>query len=382
MAAGLEITDNMGFFGELPWHGLGQAIPDGLSAQQAGELVNILWEVERRAVYQQRGDEYQVIPDSYAVTRCDTDDVLGIVGARYRCQQNTELAGIADSIMQADGASVETCGTLRGGKTVWFLMRCPRADFSVRNAGDSVETYMLVVSSHDGSMPTMIFFTSVRVVCNNTLTGALRGRSKGGTIKVRHTIGQNDRLQAAKAVIQQFDTYNLKFAELARRMADTPFSRESMAALAMQLVAAPAMKKILGKQPKKGKVEAARVQTVGANILDEILSETKNQNAHVGVEVPDDLLSTRAKNGIATLDQLFSAAERGNEGDSAWDALNAVTDYADHFQTRKTTDKSSVGENRASASWFGSGARMKRSALDLILADCASDGINEVANTM
>ena len=382
MSHELTLTDNMGFFGALPWHGLGQAIPDGLSAQEAGELVQILWEVERRAVYQERDGKYIAIPDSYAVTRCDTEDVLGIVGARYRCQQNTELASIADSIMQADGASVETCGTLRGGKTVWFLMRCPRADFSVRGGSDRVETYMLVVSSHDGSMPTMIFFTSVRVVCNNTLTGALRGRSKNGTIKVRHTAKQNDRLQAAKAVIAQFDNYNAKFAELARRMADTKFSRESMTVLATQLVAEAALKKILGKQTKKGKTDTAHKQVVGANILDEILSETKNQNMHVGVEVPDELLSPRAQRTIATFDQLFCSAERGNQGESAWDALNAVTDYSDHFQTRKNTENSSSLENRASASWFGAGATMKRKALDLILADCASDGLNEVANKL
>lgn len=74
-------------------------------------------------------------------------------------------------------------GSLIGGKRFWALAETGnKADIV---GGDEVGGYLLLTTSVDGTMSTQARFTSIRVVCNNTLTVALAGNAKRA-VKMTH----------------------------------------------------------------------------------------------------------------------------------------------------------------------------------------------------
>jgi phage/plasmid-like protein (TIGR03299 family) len=47
--------------------------------------------------------------------------------------------------------------------------------------------YILLATACDGTLATTAQFTSIRVVCNNTLAIALKGQNSAGVVKVPHS---------------------------------------------------------------------------------------------------------------------------------------------------------------------------------------------------
>ncbi len=79
---------------------------------------------------------------------------------------------------------LETAGVLKGGgRKFWALARSGWR--SALKGQDQVNAYLLLATSCDGSLATVATPTSVRVVCNNTLTIAVDGISQG--VKVSHS---------------------------------------------------------------------------------------------------------------------------------------------------------------------------------------------------
>lgn len=78
---------------------------------------------------------------------------------------------------------METAGVLRDGEKIWGLAKVNDGVEIVD--GDVIKPYLLLATSYDGSLATTARFTSIRVVCNNTLQMA-RADNKSGVVKVRH----------------------------------------------------------------------------------------------------------------------------------------------------------------------------------------------------
>ena len=52
---------------------------------------------------------------------------------------------------------------------------------------------------------------------------------------------------------------------------------------------------------------------------------------------------------------------------TTWTALNAVTEYVDHYRSTRGKSATDRASNRLESAWFGSGARLKERAWDLAL---------------
>ena len=94
-------------------------------------------------------------------------------------------------------AIIESAGALNDGKRVFITLKMSDAIMAKR--GDTINQYIVIANSHDGSLAITALVTNVRVVCNNTLTAAMQGAKD--TIKVRHTVSQKDRLQQALRIL-------------------------------------------------------------------------------------------------------------------------------------------------------------------------------------
>ena len=117
----------------------------------------------------------------------------------------------------AAGFTLETAGTLFGGKRFWALAAIGETA-SIADAADKMKGYLLLSTSCDGTMATEARYTTVRVVCNNTLSAA---RTSGAKVRVTHRSTFNaDSVKKELGV----DCAHVRFASTMadmRRLADT-----------------------------------------------------------------------------------------------------------------------------------------------------------------
>jgi phage/plasmid-like protein (TIGR03299 family) len=201
--------------GEVPWHGIG-AVLDGVpSSAVAVRAAKLDWTVTQTAVHA-ASHGARPIPGFKANVRSDTGEVLGIVSDRYRIAQNRDVFAFADELIGTDQAkcTYETAGSLWNGRRVFMLVNMPRG----RIVGDVYRPYLCVSNAHDGSAPLQVFLTGIRVVCNNTLSAALR--TAGRKISIRHLGSMDQRkhealrtMGAASAYFRELEAFAGELAE-------------------------------------------------------------------------------------------------------------------------------------------------------------------------
>lgn len=309
---------SMMYAGDVPWHRLGTRLDSPATAQEAMEAAQLDYEVNLAGM---TTDEGIPVPGKKAVVRSDTHDVLGVVGDRYQPIQNAECFSFLDAVVADGSLRYETAGALRKGEKVWMLAKLP-GHIRVRHSEDISEKYLLLSNSHDGSSALRLHFTSVRVVCANTLTMADReGRGEG--ITIRHQGNLVAKIRQAREVLgiaaRYFDDLSGQFDLLARH------------------------------HPSYAQV-SAYFKAVYPD--------------------PEDGSPTRAQN---VRNELFRLFESGKGQDipeiklTSWAALNAVTEYVDHFRPTRAKSDFDRAANRLESSWFGTGSHLKQHAFNLAL---------------
>lgn len=143
-------------------------------------------------------------------------DVLSIVGSRYKVLQNEELFAFGDNILHG-GAEWETGGSIKKGRQVFGSLVLPR-EFTLDPSGaaDKTTLYLVVSTSHDGSLAVQAMVTPVRVVCQNTLNIAVSGARQ--SFKIRHTSTVGGKVQAAREALNltydYFDNFEAQAQQL------------------------------------------------------------------------------------------------------------------------------------------------------------------------
>jgi phage/plasmid-like protein (TIGR03299 family) len=208
MAHLLEQYGDMASFASLrepAWHGLGTILESEVSTSEMLQVAHLAgWNVRLEDVTLP-GRSHK---NYFAVTRTnpfDGDaDVLGVVGERYKVLQNEELFSFADNML--DGGRWETAGSIKNGTVVFGSLALDReVVLDESGVGDKINTYLLVHTSHDGSLAVQASVTPVRVVCQNTLNYALSGVKQ--SYKIRHTSTVTGKVQAAREALGLANAY-------------------------------------------------------------------------------------------------------------------------------------------------------------------------------
>jgi len=220
-------------FRQPAWHGLGTVFEEEVSTKQMLELAHLdNWNVRLEDVPIPAGFESD---KSYSfVTRtnpfnAEQNDVLGVVGERYVPLQNEDLFDFGD-LMLDNGGRWETAGSIKNGRVVFGSLALERETILDPNGvSDKVNTYLLINTSHDGSVAIQASITPVRVVCANTLNLALGNRGRGGSVKqsfkIRHTQTASGKVQQAREALGLANAYMDKFDELAKSMIEKEISK-------------------------------------------------------------------------------------------------------------------------------------------------------------
>jgi phage/plasmid-like protein (TIGR03299 family) len=215
----LEQYGDMASFASLrepAWHGLGTILDHEVSTSEMLKVAHLAgWNVRLEDV---------VLPgrshkNFFAVTRTNPfdggADVLGVVGERYKVLQNEDLFSFADNML--DGGRWETAGSIKNGTVVFGSLALDReVVLDESGVGDKVNTYLLVHTSHDGSLAIQASVTPVRVVCQNTLNYALSGVKQ--SYKIRHTQTATGKVQAAREALGLANKYLDEFEKEAQTL--------------------------------------------------------------------------------------------------------------------------------------------------------------------
>lgn len=310
MAHNLEIVNGKASFAtriEPAWHGLGTVFDGELSTKEMLETANLHnWDVRLEKV--EYPTNYTTVSDAFSVVRNNPLDgqpnVLSVVGERYKVLQNEELFAFGDGIVDG-GATWETAGSIKDGRVVFGSLSVPR-EFVLDPQGiaDTTKMYLLVHTSHDGSVSVQSAITPVRVVCQNTLNLAMRNVKQ--SFKIRHTQTVAGRLEQARhALGLTFDYAN-------------EFEKEAQALFSQSITNAQFDKLVATIYPKPD--EASKMATTKYNDKIDLIS-----NLYKVAPTQDGIRGTK------------------------WGALNALTEQLDYFRTSRTGDNKSL---LASASGF------------------------------
>lgn len=310
----------------VPWHGLGTVIKDPVVAEEAIKLAGLDWEVKKQPLEVNVSDwkdaqtSHVPAPEWMATVRTDNMRVLGVVGKNYQIVQNIEAFKFMDELVGPGRLlQYETAGSLAFGRKVWMLATVK--DLCVEPVpGDIVQPYLLLANGHDGRLELSVSWTSVRVVCQNTLMLALGGAKH--KISLRHTGNMGRKREQAQTVLG-----------LTRKVVER---------------AEDVMKHLALKQ-------------MGDKVLNQFLLDL----------VPND--TSRAENTRELLKKLTEQGAgtdiKGVKG-TAWGALNAVTAYTTHLRTVRGGSKGPQveSEKRTDSVWWGSANDLNQKAVRLLTA--------------
>jgi len=314
----MHLVQTMAYAGDVPWHGLGNQLAPNQPLEVWAKQSGMDWKIEESEVRFIAGNtglgSIHAFPDQKVLYRSDTKAPLSVVSGRYQVVQPAEILEFYRDLTEVGGYQLETAGVLKGGKKLWALARTGQS--TSLKGGDQVNGYLLLATACDGTLATTAQFTSVRVVCNNTLAIALGDNT--GAVKVPHRSQFN-----AQAVKQQLG--------IAISSWDTFMA--GMKAMANRKV-----------KPETAEAYFKRVLTYPANTAS------------------GDALATVNDRAIKSVLELFAGRGRGaglaSAAGTAWGLLNSVTEFVDHHRRARSDD------NRIDAAWFGPGATIKQKAWD------------------
>ena len=183
-----HLVETMAYAGATPWHGLGNNLPQKQPIEVWQREAGMDWQIKESPVRFMADSigtlgSIHSFDEQKVLYRSDTKEALSVVSQRYQVVQPKEVLEFYRDLTQVAGYELETAGVLKGGKKFWALARTGQS--SALKGNDLVQGYLLLATSCDGTLATTATPTTVRVVCNNTLSIAVNGASQA--IKVPHS---------------------------------------------------------------------------------------------------------------------------------------------------------------------------------------------------
>lgn len=172
-----------------------------------------------------------IITSHCATSRQDTHEALGVVGSDYGVVQNAKAFEFIDFLQKESGAKesiIETAGSLGGGSRIYVTCKLGEDAFLDSHKTDMVNKYVIFTTSHDGSGAVKIYFSPIRVVCQNTLMVSMMRSSEKLTYK--HTKGVGERFEdlpkIAAKLMEKVNVFDIEFMKKMQQLASQPVSED------------------------------------------------------------------------------------------------------------------------------------------------------------
>ena len=329
-----HLIETMAYAGQTPWHGLGEHLPENQPLEVWAEAAGMNWQIQESPVHYAIDNPLNVsmfgtFDEQKVLYRSDTNTALSVVSNRYQVVQPMEVLEFYRDLTEQAGFELETAGVLKGGRKFWALAKTGHS--TALKGNDVVNGYLLLATSCDGSLATVAMPTTVRVVCNNTLSIAVNNSENAVKVSHRSVFDADAVKKRLGVAVSHWDQFMYEMKVLSER----------------------------------------KVSTKEANAYFEtLLTQTTPQSSE---STPSGLRllkpSTKPiipnERAYKKLQAMYGGQGRGAEltaaKNTAWGLLCAVTEFVDHERQARST------ENRLDSAWFGNGAQMKQQALEKAL---------------
>jgi len=311
MAHELEIDEVTGeaTFASLrqpAWHNLGTVFQEEVNTQQMLELAHLdNWNVRLEEVPVPANfvsdRNYSFVSRTNPFNNEQTD-ILGVVGERYVPLQNEDLFSFGDNLLDG-GGRWETAGSIKGGRQVFGSIALERETILDPNGvSDEIKSYLLLNTSHDGSIAIQASITPVRVVCANTLNLALSGlKGKKGlkqTFKIRHTQTAEGKIAVAREALGLANAYLDEFDLLAKSMIEKEITQQQFNDIVLKAYPMP-------EKDSKGSMK-------------------------------------KWQDKIDLIQNIYTGQFNNTISGTAWGALNAMTERLDWYRNSRGENKESI----------------------------------------
>ncbi|KGE09822.1 phage/plasmid-like protein TIGR03299 [Burkholderia gladioli] len=314
----MHLVQSMAYVGDTPWHGLGNQLSPKQPIETWQKQAGMDWTIESadvRFVAGQAGSglgSIHAFPEQRVLYRSDTKAPLSVVSSRYQVVQPREILEFYRDLTEVGGFELETAGVLKDGRKLWALARTGRS--ASLKGQDEVNGYLLLATACDGTLATTAQFTSVRVVCNNTLQIALG--DSAGAVKVPHR--------------SQFD--------------------------------AQAVKRQLGIAISSWDGFIVRMKALADRKINDTAAEAFFRRVLTYPASSSGLVPATNDSAIRAVQSLYAGRGKGatlaSASGTAWGLVNSITEFVDHQRRARSED------HRRDAAWFGAGATIKQRAWD------------------
>ncbi|QIC79931.1 DUF932 domain-containing protein [Acinetobacter indicus] len=335
--------EEIAYVGETPWHGLGNQLspnqPLEVWAQQAG----MDWRIESSNVsYMAQNERGQSIimpfEEQRVLYRSDTHAPLSVVSQRYQEVQPNEILEFYRDLTEQSGFELETAGVLKGGKKFWALARTGQS--TALKGKDVSNGYILLATACDGTLATTAQFTSIRVVCNNTLAIALRGQSSSaGVVKVPHsTKFDAEKVKQQLGIsVRAWDEHMYEMKQLTQRK--------------------------VSQQEAKAYFDAVfNNSTMSISDPEENIIQFYRNVAQQSQEKKPEPNGRAMNKALEMFNGQGRGADLSSAKDTAYGLLCSITEFVDHERRAMSTD------HRLDSAWFGAGAGLKQRGLEQALS--------------
>jgi phage/plasmid-like protein (TIGR03299 family) len=314
-----EFTGNseIAYVGKKPWHGLGQQLTENAPIEVWRKEAGLDWEAQVTPVmfWPQGLAAPLEMKNKQVIFRNDTHQSLGVVSDRYKIHQPADVLDFFNTLVKSAGFTLEVAGAIKGGKRIWALANVNKESVVLND--DAVKGYLLLSTSFDGTTATVGQFTSIRVVCNNTLSAA---DTETTPSRVMLTHGKKFDASVMREqlgiVVSGFDGMMDKYRSFARNGVSSQYAK---------------------------------------NFIQELLPNTQDNQTGLYKE------SKSFKRVLELFDGAGIGAQEHGVYGTRWGLLNAVTQYIDHERGHNV-------DTRMNNAWFGNGNRLKSEAETLLLA--------------
>ena len=329
-----HLVETMAYTGQTPWHGLGEQLPSKQPIEVWAQAAGMDWQIKESPVHFSidnihNASMFGSFEEQKVLYRSDTNTALSVVSNRYQVVQPMEVLAFYRDLTEYAGFELETAGVLKGGRKFWALAKTGHS--TALKGNDVVNGYLLLATSCDGSLATVAMPTTVRVVCNNTLSIAVNNRENAVKVSHRSVFDADAVKQRLGVAVSHWDQFMYEMKVLSER----------------------------------------KVSTKEANAYFEtLLTHTTPQSSDItpsGLRLlkPSTTPIIPNERAYKKLQAMYGGQGRGAEltaaKNTAWGLLCAVTEFVDHERQARST------ENRLDSAWFGNGAQMKQQALEQAL---------------
>jgi phage/plasmid-like protein (TIGR03299 family) len=226
-------------------------------------------------------------------------DVLSVVGSRYKEVQNEDLFAFAENLHDSNpDVTVDSAGSFKNGRVVFGSWNVPSTlVLDPKGANDVTNLYLVVYTSHDGSVAVQAAITPVRVRCQNTLNFAMK-RAKQ-SFKIRHTQTVDGKIAQAREALGLSIAYMDEFSKQAQELFSREVTNVEFSKIINTLYPKP-------EADKKGSLK-------------------------------------KWENKVLLVDELYHNSEtNANIKGTAWGVVNALTERLDYYRTARKANGESL----------------------------------------